>query len=392
MPPASHALLGASKAHQWLACPPSAEWETKFVDPGPSEAAEEGTLAHALAEDHLNKTLDGKRITTTKKFKENPLYRPAMEEHVATYCDVVMETFTAMQEAGTYPSIYLETRLDLSEWIPDGFGTADCIIIGEGTLHVFDFKYGKGVPVAAEENPQLKLYGLGALEEFGLLYDISEVVLHIVQPRLESITEWTVSRDVLEKWGKFVVKPIAEKAYNGEGEFNPGEDQCRWCRCKNACRAYNNYMLDKVKSRFNDLGEERLPNELSKEEIVQLLASVNEIKTWANKVAEWAQDQAINHGVVWPGYKIVEGISRRKITNEQKVIDILRSKGYSTEQICSLKGFGDLEDLIGKKTFAELVGEYIEKPKGKPTLVPESDKRPEYNDIKFTEIKENEEK
>jgi hypothetical protein len=279
----------------------------------------------------------------------------------------------------------------LSEWVPDGFGTADCIIIGEGTLHVFDFKYGKGIPVVAEENPQLKLYGLGALEDFGLLYDISEVTLHIVQPRLESITEWTVSRDVLEKWGRFVVKPIAEQAYNGEGEYCPGEDQCRWCRCKNACRAYNTYMLDKVKARFNDLGEERQPNELSPDEIVKLLDSVGEIKSWANRVAEWAQDQAVNHGVQWPGYKIVEGISRRKITNEQKVIDILRAKGYTTEQVCSLKGFGDLEDLIGKKTFAELAGEYIEKPKGKPTLVPITDKRPEFNDIKFTEIKENEE-
>ena len=392
MPPTGHALLGASKAHQWMECTPSAKWEQQFEDPAPSEAAQEGTLAHALAEDHLRKTLAGKKLTTPKKIREDPLYRPAMEEHVDVYCDEVMATVTKMRDEGADPIVYLEQKLDLTKWIPEGFGTADCIVIGTGTVHVFDFKYGKGVPVSAEENPQLKLYGLGAVEEFSLLYDIKDVVLHIVQPRLDSITEWPVSREVLEKWGQFVVKPTAEKAYNGEGEYVPGEDQCRWCLCKNVCRAYNTYMLDKVKARFNDYGEERQPNELSKEEIVQLLASVNEIKTWAKKVADWAEDQAINHGVVWPGYKIVEGISRRKITNEQKVIDILRSKGYSTEQVCSLKGFGDLEDLIGKKTFTELVGEYIEKPKGKPTLVPESDKRPEYNDIKFTEVKENEEK
>lgn len=388
MPPENHALLGASKAHQWLECPPSAKWEQSFPDPGTSEAAAEGTLAHALAEDHLRKILDGKKVTTTKKFKEDPLYRPAMEEHVATYCDVIMETFTAMQEAGTYPSIYLETRLDLSGWIPDGFGTADCIIIGVGTLHVFDFKYGKGVPVAAEENPQLKLYGLGALEEFGMLYDISEVVLHIIQPRLESITEWSVSRDVLEKWGEFVVKPLAEKAYNGEGEFNPGESQCRWCRCKNACRAYNTYMLDECKARFNDLGEERLPNELSDLEIAEMLKSIDEIKRWANGVADYALDQAVNHGKKWPGFMLVEGRSNRKISDEKAAIARLESRGFTADQILELKGLTALEEQVGKTRLADIIGDYIIKPPGKPKLAPESEGRKPFNDIKFTEVKE----
>jgi len=388
MPPESHALLGASKAHQWLTCPPSAKWEKSFPDPGPSEAAAEGSVAHRLAEHHMTKILEGKKVTTPKAMLKDPLYRPAMEEHVDAYCDEIMVILTEMRENGHDPSIYLEQRLDLTPWIPEGFGTADCIVIGNGTLHVFDFKYGRGVPVAAEDNPQLKLYALGAIHEFDCLYDINEAVLHIIQPRLNSITEWSVSRELLEKWGRFIVKPIAEKAFKGEGEFSAGEDQCRWCLCKNVCRAYNAYMLDKVKERFTDQGEERLPNEMSPQEISELLKSVEEIKRWATAVADYAQDQAINNGVAWPGFKLVEGQSRRKITDEQKVIDILRANGCTTEQICKLKGITDLEDQVGTKTFAELVGDYIVKPPGKPTLVPESDKRKPFNSIKFKEVTE----
>ena len=386
MPPEKHATLGASKAHQWMACPPSARWEEQFTDPGPSEAAQEGTVAHALAEDHLSKVLVGKKVTTPKKLRENPLYRPAMEEHVATYCDAVMETMTSLQSHD--PIIYLEQRLDLSKWIPEGFGTADCILIADGVLHVFDFKYGKGVPVSAEENPQLKLYGLGAIAEFECLYDIKDVVLHIVQPRLDSITEWGVSREVLEKWGEFIVKPVAQQAFDGDGEFNPGEDQCRWCLCKNACRAYNTYMLDNCKARFNDLGEERLPNELSAKEIADLLGVVDEIKRWITSVSDYALDQALNHDVSYPGYKLVEGTSRRKITDEAKVISLLDDHGFTTEKTCKLKGITDLEELVGKKQLQDIIGDYVVKPPGKPTLAPESDKRKPYSDIKFTEVKE----
>lgn len=388
MPPRSHALLGASKAHQWLACPPSARWEEKFEDPGPSEAAAEGTLAHALAENHLSRAIAGKRRSTPKKIKEDPLYKPAMEEHVDTYVAEVLGTLTAMREVGADPIIYLEQKLDLSSWIPDGFGTADCIIIGNGALHVYDFKYGKGVPVSAEENPQLKLYGLGALEEFSLLYDIQEVVLHIVQPRLDSITEWPVSREILEKWGKFIVKPTAEQAYAGEGEYSAGEEQCRWCLCKMACRTYNNWRLDQCKAMFTEQGEERSPNELSPQEIADLLKSAEGIKKWANAVQEFAQDQAINHGVEWPGFKLVEGQSRRKIVDENKVLEILDTNGFTADQVCKLKGIGDLEDIVGKKQLADMIADYIVKPPGKPTLVPESDKRPAYGEIRFTEVKE----
>ena len=391
MPPVNHSLLGASKAHQWLECPPSARWELEFPEPPESEAAAEGTLAHAIAEEHLRKRIAGKAWRSTpKKWRTDPLYRPAMEEHVATYCDTVMEVLTALREKGD-PFIELEQKLDLTPWIPEGFGTADCIIISDGVLHVFDLKYGKGIPVHAEENPQLKLYALGAMAEYEWAFDIREATLHIVQPRLDSITEWTVSAEVLKKWGEFVVKPIAQKAYKGEGEYNPGEAQCRWCRCKDRCRAYNNYLLEVCKLRFDDLDVERNPNELSDEEIAKFLDMADEIKRWCTRVSEYALDQALNFGKTFPGYKVVEGLSRRKIVDEDKVITILDEHGYQMDKICKLKGIGDLEDLVGKKELQNLIGDYIQKPPGKPTLAPESDTRKTYTDIKFTEIKENEE-
>lgn len=385
MPPEAHALLGASNAHRWLECPRSARFEERFDEPASSEAAAEGTVAHALAEHHLTKMLQGKKVTTPKAIREDPLYKPAMEEHVATYCDVILETLTGMQQTGD-PAIYLEQTLDMSKWIPDGFGTADCVIIGDGIMHVFDLKYGKGVPVSAEENPQLKLYALGCLEEFGCLYEITDVMLHIIQPRLDSITEWSVSREVLEKWGEFIVKPLAQKAYNGEGDFNPGENQCRWCRAKNRCAAYNEYLLNVCQIRFDDLDRERDPDELSDAEIAKILTMGEEIKRWVSSVTDYAMDQALNHGVTFPGYKLVEGRSNRKITDESVVISLLDDKGFTTDKTCRLKGITDLEDLVGKKELQELIGDYIVKPQGKPVLVPDSDKRKPYT--VFTEVKE----
>lgn len=388
MAPTKHAPVSASSSEMWMNCTKSVRFGEKFDPPAVSEAAAEGTVAHALAEHHLTKMLQGKRVTTPKAIREDPLYKPAMEEHVATYCDVILETMTEMQKAGADPIIYLEQELDLSDWIPEGFGTSDCILIGNGVLHIFDFKYGKGVPVGAEENSQLKLYALGAIKEFECLYDIKECVLHIIQPRLDSITDWSVSRDVLEKWGTFIVKPLAKQAYDGEGEFNPGETQCRWCRAKNRCRAYNQYLLDVCQMRFDDLDEhERDPNELSDAEIVELLKSLDEIKRWASSVSDYALDQALNHGVHFPGYKLVEGRSTRKIVDEAEVINVLDSNGFTTDKTCKLKGITDLEDLVGKKELQELIGDKIIKPQGKPVLVPETDKRPEYT--VFEEVKEN---
>lgn len=387
--PDKHAVLSASKAHQWLACPPSIRWSEQFEEPEQSEAAAEGTVAHALAEDAMRKILNGKRVTVPTKIRKDPLFKPAMVEHVAVYTDAICETLHNMREAGCDPIIYLEQSLDLTPWVPEGFGTADCILIGSGGIHVFDFKYGKGVPVSAEDNPQLKLYGLGAIHEFDMLYDIDNVVLHIIQPRLESITEWEISRQDLEAWGAVTVIPTAKLAFAGEGEYNPGKDQCRWCVCKNVCRAYNTYMLDAAKARLNEDGNERQPNELSPDEIAKLLGAVDEIKRWATQVNEYALEQALT-GTRYPGFKLVEGISRRKITDEKAALDSLTVAGFLPEQTMKLKGLGDLEELVGKKRLNELIGDYIVKPEGKPTLVPESDKRKEYNEFKnvFEEVSE----
>ena len=386
MPPVKHSPVGASKAHQWLECPPSIKAEEKYGEPDTqSEAAAEGTLAHALAEDHLKKLLAGKRATTPKKIKDDPLYKHSMEEYVGVYCDTILETLTGMKQKGD-PAIYLEQQVDYSKYAPEGYGTADCVILDDGTMHVFDLKFGKGVPVSAEENAQLKLYALGCIEEFGMLYDIQDVVLHIIQPRLDSISEWMVSREVLEKWGKYIVRPAAEKALKGEGDFNPGESQCRWCRAKNRCRAYNEYLLTVCQMRFDDLDSEREPNELSDKEIAEILTKGEEIKRWVKKVSEYALDQAVSQGKVFPGFKLVEGKSNRKITDEAAVIRVLSENGFGTDKTCELKGITALEDLVGEAKFKELAGTYIEKPKGKPTLAPESDKRKPYS--VFTEEKE----
>ena len=387
MPPQKHSDLGASKAHQWIPCPPSIEAEKRFGEPDkPSDVKDEGSLAHELAEDHLRKMLNGKKVTTPKKLKNNALYRKAMEEHVGVYCDVILETLTAAQQLGK-PVIYLEQQLDYSKYAPGGFGTADCVIICDGTMHVFDFKYGKGVPVSAEDNPQLKLYALGCIEEFGMLFDIQEVVLHIVQPRLDSISEWTISREALEDWGMNVVRPAAEKAAKGEGDYNPGEHQCRWCRAKNRCRAYNDYLLTVCQIRFDDLGDQRDPDALSDEEIAKILKMGEEIKRWVTSVNEYALDQALNNGVTFPGYKLVEGRSNRKITDEAFVIELLKQAGFGPDKTCKLKGLTDLEEVIGsKKEMQELIGEYIVKPQGKPVLAPETDTRKPYT--VFSEIKE----
>lgn len=374
MAPNAHAILSPSKSHQWLECTPSAVWESMEPEEPASEAAEEGTLAHSIAEFKLTNAFAGKKGKTPKKLRDNPLYAPVMEEHTNTYVDTIMEIRSGMP-ADTVA--YVEQQLDLREWVPDGFGTSDCVMIGDGVMHVCDLKYGKGVPVSAEDNPQLKLYALGCYAEFSALYDINDVVVHIIQPRLDSITESRMSTAELLLWGETVVKPRAQLAAAGEGTYNPSDDTCRWCRCKNKCRAYQEHVMEVAKLRFNPEGEERKPNELSMEEIGQLLDSVEELKRWATGVTEWALEQATNRGVKIPGWKLVEGRSVRKITGEDEVVTILDDAGYTTDKTCKLRGLTELESLIGKKELATLLGDHIIKPRGKPVLAHEDDKRPE---------------
>ena len=379
MPPRDHALLGASSAHRWLACTPSARWEAEFPASASSDAAAEGTLAHAVAEERLNRLLAGKKAATSVKHKRNPLYRPVMEEYVDVYIDYIMEHL-AEARAGTPDAVLLqEERVDFSRFVPEGFGTADCILIADGEMQIFDLKYGKGVPVDAVDNPQIRLYALGALHAFDALYDIERVTMHIIQPRLNSITRETLSVAELIAWAENIVQPRAELAAKGEGEYVPGE-QCLWCRAKNVCRAHAEMQLEVARLRFSEPEhEERPPAELTAAEIGQILDSVDSLVRWAKSVKDYALDQAVNHGQCIPGYKVVAGRSNRIITDEAAAIDLLDSAGFTTDRITKLRGLGELEEIVGARALAGILGDLLLKPAGKPVLAKESDKRPALN-------------
>lgn len=379
MPPIKHALLGASKAHQWINCPPSARWEQSFPEEGNSEAAAEGTLAHAVAEEHLRRILAGKKPVTSKKLKDDPLYKPVMEEYVDVYTTYIMETFEEACDKTPDALLLLEERVDFSAWVPEGFGTADCILIDDGHMHIFDLKYGKGVPVDAVGNPQIRLYALGAIDAYEALYDIQDVTMHIIQPRLDSITSETMGKYALLEWANEVAAPAAKLADEGKGHHHAGE-HCRWCRCRHVCRAYAEDKLRIVALRFKEPEhEERFPDELSREEIAEILLGVDELTRWAKQIKDWALDQAVNHGASFPGFKVVEGRSNRTITDEAKALNLLNAAGFTAGAVTKLKGIGDLEEIVGKKRLGEMLSSLIVKPAGKPVLAKENDKRPAIN-------------
>ena len=369
MPPAAHALLGASSAHRWLACPPSARLEEQKPD-STSEAAAEGTLAHELVELKLKRFLAGRKTgKATPKIAGHELYRPVMEEYTDEYVDYVLALFSSVKETCGDARLISERRVDFSDVVPDGFGTSDTIIIADDVMHVVDFKYGKGLMVEAAGNPQLRLYAWGAYREFGVLYDIRKVVVHIVQPRLDHISSEEMTLEALEAWVKEIVLPTARQAYQGEGEFCAGE-HCRFCRVQATCRAYADHVMRMTQYQFAD------PVELTDEEIADILRDVDDLVRWAKMIKDYAQDEAVSHDHFIPGYKLVEGRSVRRITDAGKAAGLLLEAGYAQDNIYTLKGIGDLEAVVGKKALGELLGDLITKPAGKPVLVPESDKRP----------------
>ena len=325
----------------------------------------------------MRQLLDGKRVRTGAKLKGDPLYRPVMEEHVSTYTDYLMEVLTEARQRTPDAIMLLEERVDFSDIVPEGFGTSDAILIADGTMHIFDFKYGKGVPVSAVENPQMRLYALGALAEYGALYDLRTVVTHIIQPRLDSNTSETLDVAALTKWGYEYVKPRAKAAYAGEGKPTPGE-HCRFCRFRNCCRAYAMRQLAMEQIEVDtSTNEPREPEALTPEEISKVLASVDELTRWAKSVKDWALDQCVNHGVSFPGWKLVEGRSNRIVSDESKAVEILHFAGFDEKQVMKLRGLTELEELVGKKKLAEVLDGLIIKPAGKPVLAREDDKRPE---------------
>lgn len=362
--PDQHALLSASGAHRWLACPPSARLEADL--PGTtSDAAEQGTAAHALAEWKLRRALHD--APTTKPVSD--WIDTEMEALTDDYVSFVQERLRHARDTCGDPTVLIEQRLDFSHVVPGGFGTGDCVIIAEPALEVIDFKYGQGVLVEAEKNPQLMLYALGALEAFGALYDIREVTLTIYQPRRANISTWTLPVAELETWAEQIVKPTATLAASGGGEFASGE-WCRFCKLASTCRARAEANLAIAKYEFAP------PAELTDAEIADVLAKVPQLKAWAADVEAHALSLAVNQGKTWPGFKLVEGRSIRKYTNEQAVAQVAEAAGVTDIWEQKLKTITALEKQLGKQRFGELFGDVVIKPAGKPTLVPESDKRP----------------
>lgn len=377
--PQEHALLSASGAYKWLNCTPSAKLEEQFPEVT-TEYAEEGRLAHSIAELKLRKAfvepIGPKAFNNRlKKFKEAPLFQDEMLKHTDVYLDYVsgiVHSFSAP------PYIAIEKRIDYSTYAPEGFGTGDCIIIGGNILQIVDFKYGKGVPVSAEDNPQMKLYALGAYTAYSFLYPIDTVRMSIVQPRLDSISESTLPIAKLLEWGKNI-KLIAQIAYAGGGVYKPG-DWCRFCRAKALCRA---------RSEFNTSLEEyksMKPPIISNEEVGQILERAKNLAKWVSDLEEYALGECLKGNEI-AGWKAVEGRSVRQFTDQDKAFEILKANGIAEEMLYERKPLtlAATEKLIGKPKFKELLVQYVNTPPGKPALVPESDKR---EPIKITTAEE----
>ncbi|WCG23468.1 DUF2800 domain-containing protein [Vagococcus lutrae] len=361
-----HAILSASGAHRWMNCTPSARLELEFDDSS-GEAAKEGTAAHELGEHKLREVL---KIPTKKP---TSIYdSEEMERYTDEYVQFILEELAVVKQVTKDPLLLIEQRLDFSNYVPEGFGTGDCVIVADDVVHVIDFKYGQGVLVEAENNPQMMLYALGALNLFDAIYDINVVKMTIYQPRRENISTFEIPKTNLIDWAENTLKPKAELAFKGDGEFKPGE-WCRFCRASVECRARAEEILKVAKFEF------KKPPLLTDDEIAEILLHVNDLAKWANEIFAYATNAAVQQGKQWEGFKVVEGRSNRKYTDEEAVAEAAKKAGYEDIYKQSLLTITNMEKLMGKKKFNEVLGDFIIKPSGKPTLVPVSDKRPEIN-------------
>ena len=359
----AHALLSASSADRWLHCPPSARLCESYADKG-SDYAAEGTDAHALCEYKLRRALG---LPAEDPADNLTWYNEEMNDCAAGYAAYVLEQAEAAKQSCADPVVLIEQRVDFSRWVEGGFGTADCIIIADGTLRVIDYKHGLGVLVSAEENPQMQCYALGALELFDGIYDIETVGMTIYQPRRDNVSTWEISKDALYQWADEVLKPTAELAFAGDGNFLCGE-WCGFCKAKADCRARAEANLALAQYEF------KLPPLLTDEDIEDILSKADELVSWASDIREYALRQAVS-GRKWAGWKLVEGRSNRRYINDAVVADVVERAGFDPYERRVL-GVTAMQKLLGKSRFDELLNPYIEKPQGKPTLVPESDKRP----------------
>ena len=367
--PRAHALLSPSAAHRWLHCTAAPRLEEHIPDSG-SVFAEEGSLAHAYCakalKEFLGQPVDGeeREIAQLSRY-----HTGEMDEYVETYKTIVLEKYNAARAKTADAQLLVEVRLSFQKWMPQAFGTADAVIIADGVMEIIDFKYGKGVKVSAHENPQMKIYALGAYAEFSFEYNIRSVRMTIVQPRIDNLSEFEMDAPVLLAWARYQLEPAAREAYDGEGRQKPG-DWCRFCKAKATCRAL-------AEMTFSAVEDHPDPETVTPEEMASLVLPMLEtIKTWVKGVEEYTLARALD-GQRYPGYKLVAGRSVRRITDPEAVMAAL-SADFDEEAYMrprELKTITDLEKTVGKKRFTALCGEWIDKPMGKPALVPESDKR-----------------
>ena len=361
MPPNDHALLSASSSHRWLHCNPSARLEREFAD-RETIAAAEGTAAHALAEHKLKR-----KLKLRSERPVSPFDTDEMEVCTDDYADFVMEQVTKERRRDLDTQVFIEQRLDFSCYVPEGFGTGDCLIVSKGRLHIIDLKYGMGLLVDSEENPQMKLYALAALTQYEEQYQIKKVKLTIFQPRRENVSTWETSVAKLKKWATKDLVPKAQRAFKGEGEYCPGE-WCIFCKAAVKCRARAEDKLRLAQSEF------KMPPLLTDAEIEDVLAKLPDIKKWADEIQEYALAKALA-GKEWAGFKLVEGRSVRKFTDERAVVKAANAAGYHDIYKQTLISLTEMEKLMGKVEFSKVLGALVTKPQGKPTLVPDTDKR-----------------
>ena len=401
--PDVHALLSASSSKQWLHCPPSVRLQEGFPNES-SVYAEEGTFCHSVCEYKVRKYLKER----VKRPQSEEFYTEEIDQITDVYYEFVVSVIEEMKRNGCEPLVLVEERVDYSHIAPSGFGTADMLIVGrdadgKGVLHIIDFKAGAGIYVEVDHNSQLSLYALGGLHAYGYIYPIETIRMSIVQPRLDNVNTFECSREELEAWGESI-KPIAKMAFEGKGEQNPGE-WCRFCRAKPVCKACAKEALSLCREEFLDLDAGALsedprasPDELSDLEapyrvdtttpvfkqpglipmtkLAEILPTLNRISSWIEAVFAYVTSEAVNHAVPVPGYKVVEGRSKRVFTDTKAVVNTAVANGYTDLYKQQLITLTEFEKMMGKKRFNELLGEYVAKPPGKLALVPESDPRP----------------
>lgn len=364
----AHATLSPSAASRWLACPPSVRLEQQFPNKS-SSYADEGTLAHAVGECILRElagfisAVEAEKIMAVHML--NQYYSKELHDYASEYAYYVWQQC----KPGTH--LFIEQRLDMTDYVEDGFGTGDAIVVGNNILRLSDLKYGKGVPVYAEDNPQLKLYALGAYKEFSHIFDVDTIEINIYQPRLDNISVWEVSVTELLDWAENYLKPRAKLAYAGEGEFKPGK-HCGFCKARATCRSLAEYNLELERMEFKSA------DLLSDEEVIEILEKRDQFKKWLESVSAHILNSALE-GKEWTGYKVVLGRSNRKYGSDEVVAEKLKEKGYTDiYKPAALLPLGEMEKKLSKPVFKELVEPLLIKPDGKPTIAPAGDPRSEF--------------